>query len=206
MDENCAVAGSRLLFHGVVTSFRTRTSFFDQRVRCTINYNIFWTALVQIPVADHSATPNPGAWPVDIEYHTRRAERRYEQLVVFIRHLARARRVRRSGVRRCRSNGLQPPVICWRSGTITAKGGSWRRGGGDKARRRTPLALATSADEGSTWRNAKLIKTARNRGFYYTAFHGVDDSVLLAYSCGNGSNWGLPDSCIRRVTLDWIYG
>jgi hypothetical protein len=69
------------------------------------------------------------------------------------------------------------------------------------------LALATSADEGSTWRNAKLIKTARNRGFYYTAFHGVDDSVLLAYSCGNGSNWGLPDSCIRRVTLDmdlWV--
>ncbi|HCN06526.1 MAG TPA: hypothetical protein DIT01_01235 [Lentisphaeria bacterium] len=42
---------------------------------------------------------------------------------------------RRSGrgsnrrVRRCRSNGLQPPVICWRSGTITATGGSWRRRG-----------------------------------------------------------------------------
>lgn len=78
--------------------------------------------------------------------------------------------------------------------------------GADKARRRTPLVLATSADEGRTWRNAKLIETARNRGFCYTAIHGVDDSVLLAYSCGYGSNWGLPDSCIRRVTLDWIYG
>ena len=70
---------------------------------------------------------------------------------------------------------------------------------------RTPLVLATSADEGRTWRNAKLIETARNRGFCYTAIHSIDDAVLLAYSCGLGTNWGLPDSCIRRITLDWIY-
>lgn len=75
----------------------------------------------------------------------------------------------------------------------------------DASRARTPLVLATSADDGKTWRNARLIETDPDRGFCYTAIHFVNDAILLAYSCGRGSGWGLPDSCIRRITLDRIY-
>ena len=71
--------------------------------------------------------------------------------------------------------------------------------------KRTPLTLATSSDEGKTWRNARLIETARNRGYCYIAIHFVENTVLLAYSCGLGIDWGLTESCIRRITLDWIY-
>ena len=63
------------------------------------------------------------------------------------------------------------------------------------SRDRTPLVLATSSDESKTWRNARLIEIDPKKGFCYTAIHFVDDAVLLAYSCGRGSEWGLPDSC-----------
>lgn len=72
--------------------------------------------------------------------------------------------------------------------------------------KRTPLVLATSSDEGKTWRNTRLIEAARNRGYCYIAIHFVEDTVLLAYNCGLGIEWGLTESCIRRLTLDWIYG
>ena len=39
----------------------------EWRVRCTINYNISWTALVRIPFSDLGATPNPGdRWTLNI--------------------------------------------------------------------------------------------------------------------------------------------
>lgn len=71
---------------------------------------------------------------------------------------------------------------------------------------RTPLVLATSSDEGRTWRNAKLIETDPKKGYCYIAIHPLDDAVLLAYCCGGGRSGVLQDSCIRRITLDWIYG
>jgi hypothetical protein len=67
---------------------------------------------------------------------------------------------------------------------------------------RTPLAAATSADDGETWGTPVLLETDPARGFCYTALHVVEDAVLLAYCCGGGSRGAvLQDLCIRRVPL-----
>lgn len=67
---------------------------------------------------------------------------------------------------------------------------------------RTPLAIATSADEGATWSAPKLIEDDPERGFCYTAIHPLADSVLLAYCCGGRGNAVLQDSCIRKLSFD----
>lgn len=64
---------------------------------------------------------------------------------------------------------------------------------------RTPLALATSADEGATWSAPRLIEDDPERGFCYTAIQPVADAVLLAYCCGGRGTAVLQDSCVRRV-------
>ncbi|UUO07829.1 glycoside hydrolase [Blastopirellula sp. J2-11] len=51
----------------------------------------------------------------------------------------------------------------------------------DNVKRRTPLNVAISADEGATWTHAKPIETDPNGWFCYTAIHCVDDRVLLSY-------------------------
>ena len=71
---------------------------------------------------------------------------------------------------------------------------------------RTPLVLAVSSNEGKTWKKAKLIEMDHRRGFCYIAIHPTDEAVLLAYCCGGRGSGVLQDSCIRRITLDWIYG
>jgi len=71
---------------------------------------------------------------------------------------------------------------------------------------RTPLVTAISKDEGKTWKKEKIIETDPERGFCYTAIHFIDDAVLLAYCCGGKNSVVLQDLCIRRITLDWLYG
>lgn len=70
---------------------------------------------------------------------------------------------------------------------------------------RTPLATAISSNEGKTWRKAKLVEKDPRRGFCYIAIHPNDDTVLLAYCCGGIKSSVLQNTCIRRVTLDWLY-
>ena len=67
------------------------------------------------------------------------------------------------------------------------------------------LPLAVSKDEGKTWCRAKLIEEDPRRGFCYIAVHFTEDAVLLAYCCGGRCSGVLQDSCIRRISLDWIY-
>lgn len=69
---------------------------------------------------------------------------------------------------------------------------------------RTPLALATSADEGTTWSRPLLIEDDRARGFCYIAIHPVKDALLLAYCCGGRGTAVLQDSCIRRISFDQL--
>lgn len=76
--------------------------------------------------------------------------------------------------------------------TAFAKNSSWGR---------TPLALATSRDEGRTWSKPVLLEDDPERGFCYIAIHPVGDAVLLAYCCGGRGSAVLQDSCIRRVRL-----
>ena len=72
---------------------------------------------------------------------------------------------------------------------------------------RTPLVVAISKDEGRSWRHAKAIETDPTRGFCYPAIHFTEDAALLAYCCGGGGQSAvLQDLCIRRVTMDWLYG
>lgn len=70
---------------------------------------------------------------------------------------------------------------------------------------RTPLAMAISANEGKTWKLAKLLEDDHRRGFCYTAIHCTDGAVLLAYCCGGASGGVLQDTRIRRISVDWLY-
>jgi len=72
-----------------------------------------------------------------------------------------------------------------------AKNSSWGR---------TPLALATSHDEGTTWSDPILVEDDPERGFCYIAIHPTDDAVLLAYCCGGRGTAVLQDLCIRRIS------
>lgn len=66
---------------------------------------------------------------------------------------------------------------------------------------RTPLAMAISANDGKTWRNARLIEKDAGRGFCYTAIHFTQDGVLLAYCCGGRKSAVLQDLCVRKISL-----
>jgi sialidase-1 len=75
------------------------------------------------------------------------------------------------------------------------------------ARSLVPLAGAISRDEGKTWGCHKVLESAPDHGFCYTAIHFADDAVLLAYCCGGGDRSAVLQSlCIRRVSLDRLYG
>ncbi|MCF7688366.1 MAG: glycoside hydrolase [Cephaloticoccus sp.] len=71
-----------------------------------------------------------------------------------------------------------------------AKNSSWGR---------TPLAVATSRDEGATWSEPILVEDDPQRGFCYIAIHPTDDAILLAYCCGGRGTAVLQDLCIRRL-------
>ena len=69
---------------------------------------------------------------------------------------------------------------------------------------RTPLAMATSDDEGATWSAPVLLEDDPERGFCYIAIHPMDDAVLLAYCRGGRGTAVLQDLCVRRVSLTEI--
>ncbi|MCC6416466.1 MAG: exo-alpha-sialidase [Opitutaceae bacterium] len=69
---------------------------------------------------------------------------------------------------------------------------------------RTPLALATSADEGATWSNPQLIEDDPGRGYCYTAIHAVPGALLLSYCCGGRGTAVLQDLCVRRISLSML--
>ncbi len=64
---------------------------------------------------------------------------------------------------------------------------------------RTPLVLATSKDEGTTWSQNHAIETDPERGFCYTAIYEAEDAVLLAYCSGGRGTAVLQDLTIRRI-------
>jgi len=71
-------------------------------------------------------------------------------------------------------------------------------------KRRTPLAVAVSSDNGQTWPDAKLIEDDPNSWYCYTAIYFVDDAVLLAYCAGDTKVGPLNRLRIRRIPLDWL--
>ena len=70
---------------------------------------------------------------------------------------------------------------------------------------RTPLVASISNNGGKTWRHRKLLESDPLRGYCYTAIHFHGRHALLSY-CNGGVGAGvLQDSCVRRISLDWLY-
>lgn len=67
---------------------------------------------------------------------------------------------------------------------------------------RTPLVLATSADDGRTWTDPVTVEDDPEHGYCYIAIHFTSDAVLLAY-CAGGPQDGicLARSVIRKISL-----
>lgn len=70
--------------------------------------------------------------------------------------------------------------------------------------KRTPLVAAISSDSGKTWPRCKLLESASDGWFCYTAIHFTEDAVLLAYCAGDSKVGGLNRLRIRRIALDWL--
>ncbi|MCX7010766.1 MAG: sialidase family protein [Kiritimatiellaeota bacterium] len=69
-------------------------------------------------------------------------------------------------------------------------------------KRRVPLSVALSKDDGKTWQRAKVLEGNPKGWYSYIAIHPLDDAVLLGY-CAMAS---LKHSRITRVPLAWLYG
>lgn len=73
-------------------------------------------------------------------------------------------------------------------------------------KKRTPLVVAISRDEGLTWEKKKIIEDDPGGWFCYTAIHFVEDRVLLSYCAGQRANGGgLTDTRLTYFGLDWLY-
>jgi hypothetical protein len=83
-------------------------------------------------------------------------------------------------------------VLVWNNNTHT-----------DSARlkaKRTPLNIAISKDDGSTWVDRKIVEDNPKGSFCYTAIHFVNKAVLLAYF-----DWATTQITITKLKLDWLY-
>jgi hypothetical protein len=69
-------------------------------------------------------------------------------------------------------------------------------------KRRTPLAIAISSDNGQTWPKAKLIEDDPNSWYCYTAIYFTENAVLLAYCAGDTKVGQLNRLRIRRLSFD----
>ncbi len=67
---------------------------------------------------------------------------------------------------------------------------------------RSPLVLATSSNDGRTWKQHSRIEADRQKGFCYTAIHFTgDNKLLLAYCAGGKPTHPLDTLRIRRLSL-----
>jgi len=73
-------------------------------------------------------------------------------------------------------------------------------------KKRTPLTVAISRDEGRTWEKAKNLLDDPDGWYCYTAVEFVGDRVLLSYNAGGSG--GLPRlsrSAMTYFDVDWLY-
>ena len=70
--------------------------------------------------------------------------------------------------------------------------------------KRTPLVLATSADDGVSWSDIKTVENDPDHGYCYTAIHFTNDlHVLLAYCAGGREDGGqLNKLVMRKIKID----
>ena len=63
---------------------------------------------------------------------------------------------------------------------------------------RTPLCLASSADEGKTWTAPRVIEGEEDHGYCYPALFFTDDDGLLLSYCSGGD---ADRICLARTTI-----
>jgi sialidase-1 len=74
------------------------------------------------------------------------------------------------------------------------------------ARRRTPLTLAISRDEGKTWERKRNILEDPKGWYCYTAIEFVKDRILLGFASGGTDGLkGLSRTQIASIPLQWLY-
>ena len=71
--------------------------------------------------------------------------------------------------------------------------------------RRTPLTVAISRDEATTWENARNLEEDPWGHYCYTAIAFAEDTVLLAYCGGDRRDHGLATTKIARVPIAGLY-
>lgn len=72
-------------------------------------------------------------------------------------------------------------------------------------RKRTPLTVAISRDEGRTWEKSKNLADDPEGWYCYTAIEFVGDRVLLSYNSGGSGLERLSRSVVTHFDLDWLY-
>ncbi|MBK8506004.1 MAG: exo-alpha-sialidase [Saprospiraceae bacterium] len=73
------------------------------------------------------------------------------------------------------------------------------------SKKRTPLNIAISKDEGVSWERIKVLEEDPMGWYCYIAMQFVGENVLLGYCAGNQTTGGLNDTSIKSVNLSWIY-
>ncbi|HPA05654.1 MAG TPA: sialidase family protein [Candidatus Hydrogenedentes bacterium] len=71
--------------------------------------------------------------------------------------------------------------------------------------KRTPFAAAISRDEGKTWENVRLLDTAPDGWYCYTALDFAGDAALLGYCAGDSAVGHLNRTQVVRVPIAWFY-
>jgi hypothetical protein len=69
-------------------------------------------------------------------------------------------------------------------------------------RRRTPLTVAISRDDGASWENKRNLEDEAEGSYAYTAIFCHLDEVWLAYTCRDSRSAGVR---LTRFPLDWLY-
>ncbi len=73
-------------------------------------------------------------------------------------------------------------------------------------KKRTPLTVAISKDDGQTWIKKKNLETDPNGWYCYTAIEFVDNHVLLGHCAGDRSKYnGLERTEVLRFPVSWLY-
>ena len=67
---------------------------------------------------------------------------------------------------------------------------------------RTPLVMATSADEGRTWENHRVLEDAPDHGYCYTAMYFDGNKLHLGYCCGGAPDCRGPLADTKLCTLN----
>ena len=72
--------------------------------------------------------------------------------------------------------------------------------------KRTPLCIATSADEGKTWTKSRVIEGDPDGWYCYTSISFVKEQTILSYCAGDSKVGGLNRMKVVALSKQWLSG